>query len=109
MARSGLAPAFSAQTNWLFDRARSAILPLPRSTMSNCWAVPIVSLFAINGVPVPAVTYLPLARARRLIVPVPGPAFGRPMVALSHFLAAVAGVPDNAWNGCSAEPVFSTR
>ncbi len=71
LAISASAPAFSALTNWLLLLAFSAMLPLPRSTRSNCSPVPTLDLLAISGEPLGAVTYRLLALERRLIVGVP--------------------------------------
>src|SRR5882724_10063772 len=75
LAISGLAPALSAQTYWLSDRARRPIFPLPASTTANCSAVPTEVLLAIRAVvELAAVTYLPSAIANSETV-VPGTSF----------------------------------
>ncbi len=76
LAISGSAPAFSAQTSSPLTRARSAMLPLPRSICSNCSHGPIAGALAISGAApaLAALTYCPLARARRLIEPPLAPA-----------------------------------
>src|SRR4051812_50140558 len=91
LATSGAAPAFSAVTYWLLEWARSAIAPPPWSISSNRWAAPMLGASAISGVVPLAVTYLPLAWARRLTTCPVGGGSGAPRAGVGVGARDLAG------------------